>query len=286
MPKVIADRYKKLEILNDGAYGIVWLCDDLKTGQKVAVKESQCGDCGATIREITALEAFDHPNIIKMVESFRLFPNDYVVLEFGGDDLQSIIENSGNGLERVTVKKFMRCILDALSYIHSKGYVHRDIKPSNILIDEKCNLKIIDFGLCKPVEEGSESPIGCTFQYAPLDCLLGAQGDNQKFDVWSAACVFAEMITGNVLFDGDSQIAITLSILKVIGTPKEQDWPEMKDIPYCQNFNMPEYQPTIDEVLKDAEPNAIDLIKKMLNPSQSKRLSAAEALNHPYFATE
>ncbi|OHS97341.1 CMGC family protein kinase [Tritrichomonas foetus] len=284
MSKVINERYQKLDILNDGAYGVVWLCKDIQTNKEVALKECQCCDAKVNVREIQALAALDHPNIIKLVESFRLFPYDYIILEYGGEDLQSIMENNPGPLPPELVKKIMYSILDALRYIHMKGFVHRDIKPANILINEQNELKLIDFGLCRPMDGTPLSPLCCTYQYTPLDCLLGAPSYNHNFDVWSAGCIFAEMLTGEILFDGDSQLSIVIQILKVLGTPKEEDWPEMNTIPYCQNFNMPEYQATIDDILKNADPEAIDLIKKMLCISQSKRISAEEALKHPYFA--
>lgn len=283
--KLIVERYEKLEILNDGTYGIVWLCNDTKENRKVALKEIQSCDANVSTKEIKSLQALHHPNIISLLDCFRIFPNDYIVLEYGGDDLQTIMEVKSKLIEPNLVKKYMHDILSAVSYIHSKGFIHRDIKPANILIDEDNNLKLIDFGLCRSIDGDPLSPLCCTYQYTPLDCLLGAPSYNQEFDVWSVGCVFAELLTGNILFDGESQLSIVVQILKVLGTPKEEDWPEMDTIPYCQSFNMPQYEPTINQILKDAPPNAVDLIMKMLCISQSKRISAAEALQHPYFTS-
>lgn len=281
--KLIADRYEKIEILNDGSYGIVWLCNDTQTKQKVALKEIQSCDSNVSMKEIKSLKELHHPNIISLIDCFRIFPNDYIVLEYGGDDIQTIMEGKTKPFEQDLIRKIMHDILSAVSYIHSAGYIHRDIKPANILIDENKNVKLIDFGLCRPVNGDPLSPLCCTYQYTPLDCLLGAPSYNQEFDIWSVGCVFAELLTGKILFDGDSQLSIVVSILKILGTPKEEDWPEMNSIPYCQNFNMPQYESTINQVLKDVQPEAVDLILKMLCISQSKRISAEEALKHPYF---
>lgn len=281
--KLIAERYQKIEILNDGAYGVVWLCKDIQTNQKVALKEIQSCDEDVSIREIKSLQALHHPNIISLLDSFRIFPNDYIVLEYGGDDLLTILEGRSKPFQHDIVKKIMHDTLSAVAFIHSKGFIHRDIKPANILIDENKNIKLIDFGLCRPIDGDPLSPLCCTYQYTPLDSLLGAPSYDQKFDVWSIGCVFAELLTGKILFNGESQLSTVVQILKVLGTPKEEDWPEMESIPYCQNFILPQHESTIHQILKDAPPEAVDLILKMLCFSQSKRISAAEALEHPYF---
>lgn len=283
--KLIAERYQKIQMLNDGTYGIVWLCNDIQTNQKVALKEIQSCDSNVSIKEIKSLQALHHPNIINLLDCFRIMPNDYIVLEYGGDDLLTIMEANPRPFKQNQIKKYMHDILSAVSYIHSAGYIHRDIKPANILIDDNDNLKLIDFGLCRPLNGDPLSPLCCTYQYTPLDCLLGAPSYNQEFDIWSVGCVFAELFTGKILFDGESQLSIVLQILKILGTPKEEDWPEMDSIPYCQNFNIPKFDPTIKEVLKDAPPEAVDLILKMLCISESKRISAADALQHPYFTS-
>lgn len=282
--QLIAQRFEKIHMLNDGTYGIVFLCKDVQTNQQVAMKQSNSCDSEISFRESEVLKTFNHPHIIQLLDCFRIFPNDYLILEYGGEDIQTILEATEQPFDNNVIKKIMHDLLDALSYIHSLGYIHRDIKPSNMLVDEEYNLKLVDFGLCKHLDPNSSgSPLQCTYQYAPLDSLLGQPSYDQKFDVWSAGCVFAELFLGNVLFNGDSQLSIIMSILKILGTPKREDWPEMDIIPYFETFNLPEFPSTIREVLKNAPEEAIDLMLLMLCPSQTKRISAAEALQHSYF---
>jgi serine/threonine protein kinase len=177
----------------------------------------------------------------------------------------------------------MRQLLEALSYIHSAGWIHRDVKPSNILISESSDLKLIDFGVARRTDDTS-SVLGCTWQYAPLDYLLGSGGAAPAFDIWSAGCVLAEMLLGHVLFDGQGQLAIALSILKILGTPTEESWPESKDLDYCQNYVMPQFEGTFSTLFEEVDAQARDLLGKMLCVSQGRRITADDALQHQFFA--
>ena len=276
-------RYEEVELLNDGASGVVRLCLDTETKQQVAVK--WCTSPEEAKREAEVLSVLQHPNIIRLIDSFRAFPYDIIVLEYGGCDLCELIKSEATfSLE--LIREIMRGLLRGLEFIHAHGYIHRDVKPANLLLnDDRSAVKIIDFGLCRLRDSEDTSQLGWTPQYAPLDTLLGQPYYDEKFDIWGAGCIMAELLTKKVLFNGDGEISVALKIMQIMGTPSLDAWPESKDIDYCQAFDMPVYEGTFDEIMKDAPPAAVDLMKKMLAVSQGARISARDALAHPFFAT-
>ena len=277
------ERYKKEKIIQEGAYGVIWKSLDKETNQYVALKQCSSNDI-TTQRELKAFQSLNHPHIIRLLDFFTHSFDQYFVLELASNDLQTIISNEGpQNLD--FIRKFMKELFETLDYIHSQGFIHRDIKTSNIVfIDSKENMKLIDFGLCRPIDGPDLTPNRCTYQYEPLDCLLGFDNYNQKLDIWSAGCIFGELILGKPLFNGDGQLQIVIKIIELLGTPNVKDWPESSDISYFQHYQLPEYPRTLEKVVPpNFDPLALDLLSKCLEYSQSKRITAAEALKHPFF---
>lgn len=104
--------------------------------------------------------------------------------------------------------------------MHSAGVVHRDLKPSNILINENCDLKICDFGLAR-VQEAQMTGYVSTRYYRAPEIMLTWRRYNEKVDIWSAGCIFAEMILGKPLFPGKNHINQFMVITQMLGSPPE-----------------------------------------------------------------
>lgn len=275
----MAERYKKDHPIQEGTYGVVWMCIDSTNGQQVAMKQSAKDETAD--HEIYILNKLQHPNIIKIIDSFSEPFFNYVIYEYGGTDLQNIYISKQLDLD--TIRSYMFQLLTGLDYMHNKGYVHRDIKPSNLLINSNGELKIADFGVCTMIEEINSAEMPGTYQYAPLDYLLGFHELNEKYDIWSAGCVFAELLKGEVIFDGDGQLSIIMKIIKTIGTPQLNEWPETDKIDYFQDYSLPIHPSKVHEIFANIDEMAIDLLMKMLCCSQLNRISAKEALLHPFF---
>ncbi|GAA5997810.1 uncharacterized protein JCM10292_006830 [Rhodotorula paludigena] len=189
------------------------------------------------------------------------------------------------GLPADLVAKFMSQLLLGLAHLHSRRILHRDLKPQNLLIDKQGNLKIADFGLARafgvPLRTYTHEII--TLWYRPLEVLLGGRHYTTAVDVWSCATIFAEMASGLPLVPGDSEIDQIFRIFRLMGTPTEQTWPGL--------VQMPDYKPSfpnwraadLRKVLPEMDDRALHLLNAMLQIDPERRMSAKSALRHPYF---
>jgi len=181
------------------------------------------------------------------------------------------------------VQLYTKQLLQGLVYCHTRRIIHRDLKPQNLLIDRK-GLKLADFGLarafCVPVRPYTHEVI--TLWYRAPEILLGAQSYSLPVDIWSTGCIFAEMASKRPLFPGDSEIDQIFRIFKILGTPTETVWPGVSQLPeYKANF--PSWRPQSLANYVTRDPQILDLLQKMLVYEPSKRISAKQALLHPYF---
>lgn len=153
-----ANRYKILEVIGKGSYGVVCAAIDTHTGEKVAIKKINdvfvhISDSVRILREIKLLRLLRHPDIVEikrimMPPSRREFKDIYVVLELMESDLHQVIKVNDD-LTREHQQFFLYQLLRALKYMHTANVYHRDLKPKNILANSNCKLKICDFGLAR-----------------------------------------------------------------------------------------------------------------------------------------
>ena len=172
-----------------------------------------------------------------------------------------------------------------LKYVHSAGVVHRDLKPSNILVNENCDLKICDFGLARIQDPQMTGYVSTRYYRAP-EIMLTWQKYDVEVDVWSAGCIFAEMLEGKPLFPGKDHVNQFSIITELLGTPP-QDVIETicseNTLRFVQSLPKRERQP-LSGKFKNADPPAIDLLEKMLVFDPRKRISAAGGLQHEYLS--
>ncbi|KAF3659859.1 Cell division control protein 2 -like protein [Capsicum annuum] len=159
----------------------------------------------------------------------------YLVFEYLDLDLKKHMDSCPEfSKDPRVVKTFLYQMLRGIAYCHSHRVLHRDLKPQNLLIDPRSNvLKLADFGLGRafgiPVRTFTHEVV--TLWYRAPEILLGSRQYSTPVDVWSAGCIFAEMVNHRPLFPGDSEIDELFKIFRVVGTPNEDTWPGVTSLP-------------------------------------------------------
>jgi CRP-like cAMP-binding protein len=200
-------RYRIGQRLGRGGMAIVYEAQDEQTGTKVALKMMShrlVYDANALNlfqSEARLIEAFEHDNIVRMFGRFKAFRSFFIVLEFcDGISLDQTIRQSGP-LSETEFRKVVAQLASALSYAHSKGIVHRDIKPSNVILTSAGTVKLMDFGLAKPVDNGettSSRLISGTPRFMAPEQLQGGRTDTHA-DLFSLGCTAWKLLTGHDL---------------------------------------------------------------------------------------
>ncbi|KAM6458424.1 mitogen-activated protein kinase 15 isoform 2-T2 [Liasis olivaceus] len=295
----VARRYEIKRRLGKGAYGIVWKATDRRTGASVAVKKifdafRNRTDAQRTFREIAFLQEFGgHPNIIRLLNVIRA-QNDkdiYLVFESMETDLHAVIKK-GNLLKDIHKCYILYQLLKATKFIHSGNVIHRDQKPSNILLDRDCFVKLCDFGLARSlgqIEKDESNPAlteyVATRWYRAPEILLASRCYTKGVDMWSIGCILGEMLLGKPLFPGTSTVNQIEQILRIIPPPSAEDLEAFHSVYRVSVINRASCQPqlTLEELLPaSTPPQALDLLKQLLVFNPEKRITAEEALEHPY----
>jgi len=183
------------------------------------------------------------------------------------------------------IKLYMYQLLRSLAYIHSVGICHRDIKPQNLLLNPATGvLKLCDFGSAKILVAGEPNvSYICSRYYRAPELIFGATNYTTNIDIWSTGCVMAELMLGQPLFPGESGIDQLVEIIKVLGTPSREQIKTMN--PNYMEHKFPQIKPhPFNKVFRPrTAPEAIDLVSKLLEYTPGARLSAVEAMVHPFF---
>jgi negative regulator of PHO system len=262
-----------------------------QTGEFVALKEihldSEEGTPSTAIREISLMKELKHENIVSLFDVIHTENKLMLVFEYMDKDLKKYMDARGDrgALDPVTIKSFMYQLLRGIAFCHENRVLHRDLKPQNLLINNKGQLKLADFGLARafgiPVNTFSNEVV--TLWYRAPDVLLGSRMYNTSIDIWSAGCIMAEMFTGRPLFPGTTNEDQLQRIFRLMGTPSERSWPGISLFPeYKSNFQVYATQ-DLRIILPPVDPLGLNLLSSMLQLRPEMRISAADALRHSWF---
>ncbi|CAH1772299.1 unnamed protein product [Owenia fusiformis] len=297
----VTKKYEIKKRLGKGAYGIVWKALDKRTGEVVALKKifdafRNQTDAQRTFREIMFLQEFgDHNNIVKLHNVMRA-ENDkdiYLVFEFMDTDLHNVIKR-GNILKDVHKRYILYQLCKATKYLHSGNVIHRDQKPSNILLDGECFVKLCDFGLARSLsqldmEEGGDPNLTeyvATRWYRAPEILLASHKYTKGVDMWSVGCILGELLLGKPLFPGTSTLNQIERIMSTVPRPTKEDIESINSTYGASVLDKATRCPrkNLEEMIPDAPDDAIDMLKKLLHFNPGKRMTADEALRHPYLS--
>ncbi|KAH9597534.1 Protein kinase domain [Trypanosoma melophagium] len=297
-------RYERQEKIGEGTYGVVYKARDTTTGATVALKrirldtEEEGVPCTA-IREISLLKELRHDNIVKLLDVCHSENRLTLVFEYMELDLKKYMDRESGNLDAATIQSFMRSLLKGVRFCHERNVLHRDLKPPNLLISRDKELKLADFGLGRafgiPVKKFTHEVV--TLWYRSPDVLLGSTQYGTPVDIWSVGCIFAEMAIGTPLFAGKNDADQLLRIFRFLGTPNNQVWPSMNLYPNSTNMlSKPEF---LQNLLAECDAQfhtlpayvklgqeGVDLLRRLLKYEPSERITAAQALEHPYFSVE
>lgn len=207
----------------------------------------------------------------------------YLVFECLDMDLKKLLDKSKDVFTNSLVKSYMYQILEAIAYCHKHRILHRDLKPQNLLVDQFGHIKLADFGLARvfnfPMRGYTHEVV--TLWYRAPEILLGTKMYATGVDIWSLGCIFAEMMMLRPLFPGDSEIDQLYRIFKFLGTPTENTWPGVTNLPDYKSI-FPKWNP--QAVPGDIKQHrAEELFKSLTIFDPTKRISATKALQDPYF---
>ena len=256
------ENYTFIKTIGEGTFGKVKLAIHKLTQEKVAIKILEKKkinnekDLERIKKEIKYLKMLNHPNIIKIYEIIESEDNFYISMEYvsGGELFNYIVKNKR--LNEDETSFFYSQIIHIIKEIHKHKICHRDLKPENLLLTQNKTIKLIDFGLSNEYEDYLITPCGSPC-YASPEVIKGKKYSGLGIDLWASGIILFSMLCGYLPFDDKNNDELFKKILKCkIEFPKKN---------------------IISE-------NAQDLIRKILEPEQSKRIKLEEILNHPFLS--
>jgi len=284
------EKYTKVEKVGEGTYGVVYKCRVKDTNDFVALKKIRLenedeGIPSTSIREISILKQLRHPNIVYLIDLIHGEKKLYLVFEFMDHDLKKFLDINNGPLTPELVKSYLFQILIAVNFCHSKRILHRDLKPQNLLIDKDGIIKVADFGLARsfgiPIKTLTHEIL--TLWYRAPEILLGQKEYSTPVDMWSIGLIFYEMAHRKPLFAGDCEIDQIFKIFQMFGTPNEKTWPGITKLPEFK-LTFPQFKGKgISAYNRNIDSVGLDLLSKMIQLDPCKRISAKQALQHPYF---
>ncbi|TEB35666.1 Pkinase-domain-containing protein [Coprinellus micaceus] len=285
--------YAVLNQVGEGTFGKVYKAQNTSSKVYVALKRIRMeterdGFPVTAMREIKLLQSLKHPNVVRLHEMMVSNGSVFMVFEYMDHDLTGILSQTQFKFTEAHLKSLCQQMLAGLAYLHHKGVIHRDIKGSNILLNNRGELKLADFGLARFYHKRRRSDYTnrvITLWYRPPELLFGATVYGAEVDMWSAGCIMLELFTKKPVFQGNDELHQLHVIFKIMGTPSPDRWLGLLNLPWYELVKPREPLPNRFRELfqKWMSPAALDLAEQLLAYDPASRITAAAALDAPYF---
>ncbi|EAW13850.1 putative protein kinase (NpkA) [Aspergillus clavatus NRRL 1] len=295
------DNFERLNHIEEGAYGWVSRAKDIMTGEVVALKKLKMetatdGFPVTGLREIQTLLEARHANIVYLREVVMGSKMDdvFLVMDFLEHDLKTLLDDMREPFLPSEIKTLLLQVLSGLDFLHSHWIMHRDLKTSNLLMNNRGEIKIADFGMARYY--GDPPPkltqLVVTLWYRAPELLLGAEKYGPEIDMWSIGCVLGELLTKEPLLQGKNEVDQVSKIFALTGPPTQQNWPGFRSLPNAKSLRLP---PTSSSSGSGALPllprskfpfltNAgLELLSSLLALNPRARPSTQQCLSHKYF---
>ena len=260
-------KIKDFEILKElgcGSFGRVFLARHIKTKVKYAIKaidkqnKTNIEEKPYFRRELEVMYKIHHPNVVKLFGHFEDNKYCYFIMEYisKGNVYNLITLDKKKQLSTKVVATIMKDVISAAYFLHNMNppIIHRDIKPENVLLNEGIVAKLTDFGWSNYIQEDKERRTVCGTPIYLAPEIIKEQGHDERVDIWCIGVLLFELITGSVPFKGNDIETLKSNILHL-----KISWP------------------------KEMNPDAKDLISKILKLDPSQRLPLEDILEHPFF---
>ena len=284
--------------VGEGTYGYVYKARDRQTGitkalKKVRLENEREGFPITAVREIKILKQLQHKNIVNLceivtdkaeAEDFRMDKGAfYLVFDYMDHDMFGLLDSSTIQFSEAHLRSFMKQLLLGLEYCHKNHFLHRDIKCSNILINNRGEIKLADFGLARKYMVGDKDrPYTnkvITLWYRPPELLLGEERYSTAIDVWSCGCILGELFTRKPVFQATVEMEQLDRISWLCGTPCSTVWPDVVRLPLFATYKpRRNFRRRLKEEFSKLPPLALDLMDNMLQLDPKRRISTKQAL--------
>ncbi|XP_073683212.1 MAPK/MAK/MRK overlapping kinase-like isoform X1 [Garra rufa] len=282
--------YRTIKKIGEGTFSEVMKVQSLKDGKYYACKTMkqtiESVDQAHSLREVQAMKRLSpHPNILQLQE--LIYDKDTgtlsLICELMEMNIYEFIKGRQCPLAESKVKHYMFQLCRSLDHMHSHGIFHRDVKPENILIRNDV-LKLADFGSCRSIySKPPHTEYISTRWYRAPECLLTDGHYSQKMDLWSAGCVFFEILSLSPLFPGRNELDQVNKIHDVLGTPDGTLLQKFKQS-RAMRFDFPPRKGCgISQLIPHCSAAALSLLHQMLTYDPDERIGARAALQHPCF---
>ncbi|OQV03319.1 Protein kinase domain-containing protein [Cladophialophora immunda] len=293
------DQFEMLNKIEEGSYGVVARARRKTSGEIVALKRLKMDHTNdgfpvTGLREIQTLMACRDANVVKLLEVVvgDSLKDVCLVMEFLEHDLKTLLDEMAEPFLPSETKTLMLQIVSGVEYLHRNWILHRDLKTSNLLLNNRGEVKLADFGMARYTSNPPPklTQLVVTLWYRAPELLLGAEEYDFEVDIWSLGCIFAELLTKEPLFQGHNELDQLSKMFSLLGTPTREAWPGFRSLPNTRALHPLLSSPksaTRSSLTASKFPYltsaGLRLLSSLLSLNPASRPRAAEILNHPYF---